>query len=169
MKQVLKELTNRGLIHSVDDSVFNTWFTDLADLPDQAIMLGLKKAKSFTGYFSLPTFLDLCRITAEDLGLPSALEAYKEAAQAKSPVTNNKFTHPIVYHAGRHTGWFDLRNFEEYKMFPKFKEEYSKLVQKILSGEEISEPKQLAIAEHSEVPLSSEENKKRLKALRDSL
>ena len=169
LKEVLKSLINLGHIHSADEGLFNTFENLLSDVSDQAIAMGLKKAESFTGFFSLPTFKDLCMINGDDLGLPSALEAYREAAQATTPVTNYKFTHPIVYHAGRLTGWFELRNFEEYKVFPMFNIEYEKLVQKILNGESIAEPEQLAIARHSEVPLSIEENKIKLKKLMDSL
>lgn len=169
MKQVLRDLINLGHIHSADLSLVKTLGNVLADAPDQAIMMGLKKAESFTGFFSIPTFKDLCQITAADLGLPDVKSAYYEAAKSTSPVTNCKFTHPIVYHAGRLTGWFELRNMEEFKVFPLFKLRYEELTKKILNGESIAEPEQIAIAPHSVVPLSKFENKNRFAEMKKNL
>jgi len=153
----------------VGSTEFKLWDVGLQDLPILQIEQGVIKAKDYTGWFGLPAFRELCQITAEDLGLPDVLLAYREAAQAKTPVENNKFSHPIVYHAGRLTGWFELRQFSEHKILPVFKLRYAELVDKILRGESIAEPKQVLLASSSQVPLSKIENKIQLKKIREEL
>jgi hypothetical protein len=145
-----------------------TWASGLADLPERAISYGLSQAKDYTGFFSLPAFRELCRPTAEALGLPACKVAYVEAAM-KGGDSRAVWSHPAVYHAGCQTGWYELRSFPESEIYPRWKLNYEKMVNRVLDGEDLSLPVQQALPEKIPEFLSHDENKARLAKLREML
>lgn len=96
----------------------------------------------------------MCRVPPEDLGLPSPEQAYREAATAPYPVTQHKWSHPAVYHAGADTGWFDLRSQPESVMKKKYFQHYSARVKQVMSGDDLQTPENLALVKKPE-PVSA--------------
>lgn len=90
--------------------VSKTWLNALDRKSDAEIKIGLRKAESFTGFFSLPAFIDLCSIKPEDVGLPTSEEAWKEAGAHCHDTRNYKWSNIAVYKALLDFGVFDFRN-----------------------------------------------------------
>jgi hypothetical protein len=158
-----------GLIHSPDRELYQTWAAALSDLTEAQIKLGVVKARDFNGFFNLPAFRELCRVSPEDLGLPDAKKAYTEACRAASPKAKQKWSHPAVYHAGVMTGWFELASFPEDQIYPRFKTFYTGLIDRVMKGEALDAPMMEALPEKVTVILEPEENQKRMAELRASL
>ena len=118
------------------DRDFDIWRRGLADLSLEELDNGVKKARDYDGnWFSLNVFRNLCRFSNEDLGLPTAREAYYEACLATSPKEKYRWSHPIVYMAGCSAGWFELQNQPESKMLKRFEHFYEVLVHRVRNGE----------------------------------
>lgn len=149
--------------------MYATWARELADLPEAAIRFGLSRCKDFKGWFSLPAFRELCKVTAVDLGMPEVHAAYLEAARSDGMRDKIKWSHPAVYHAGCETGWFELRSMTEKECFPLFRRNYEAMVQRVLAGEELATPVQKAIPASIPQYLTKDENMARCAALKELL
>lgn len=87
---------------------------------------------------TLKKMLELCRRAALPAGLPDAAEAYREACLKPSPKAAQKWTHPIVFMAGKMCGWHELSAEPEYKMLPEYSKHYSALCDQLLAGVKFS-------------------------------
>jgi len=80
-------------------------------------------------------FIEMCKITPEEMGIPSLEEAYREAAtQGRST-----WSHPIVYYAWYNSGPFEMKTLPRSQNFPIFERNYQILLRKMLNGEELPE------------------------------
>ncbi len=114
---------------------YHIWKRGLADLSCEEINQGLVKVRDNEGWFDFPKFRKLCGVSAQDLGLPTSREAYNEACLARSPKDRQIYSHPIVYLAGQQTGWFNLRQQHEYKIFSTFEHYYNLYAHRVMRGE----------------------------------
>lgn len=91
-----------------------TWLKGLAGVSVQQIANGLQSViDTFTDGWppSLPEFREICLKSNPALfGLPDVRDAYLEAARNSHRPTSTDWSHPIIYLAGRATGWFEIRN-----------------------------------------------------------
>lgn len=142
--------------------VYKTWAAGLSDMSELDLRRGLHNAKDFTGFFTLPAFRELCRVTPEGLGMPDAQRAYREACMAEP---GHAWSHPAVYHAALATGHFELRNLTEQQCFPRFRNAYEEMTKRVLAGERLDLPVREAIP--SKIPhyLTPSENKSRMAKL----
>lgn len=146
------------------------WLNALSDLRPEQIVQGARRALRESDY--LPTIHSLrkfCQPSREALGLPDPHRAYIEACQAPSPKAEQRWSHPAVYHAGRESDWFYLASTPELQAFPVFKRNYELLCQRVEAGEQIDLPIVKALPESTGTPLSNEERRQRLQALREQL
>ena len=93
----------------------------------------------------LPTLTDIVRICNELLkntSLPSADEAFVEARKSFSPRKEYNWTHPIVYFAGKKTGWNLLNEKDGKDIFYEFKRNYEELIKKVGKGKVFKLPKE---------------------------
>ena len=93
----------------------------------------------------LPTLTDIVRICNELLkntSLPSADEAFVEARKSFSPRKEYNWTHPIVYFAGKKTGWNLLNEKDGKDIFYEFKRNYEELIKKVGNGKVFKVPKE---------------------------
>lgn len=74
--------------------------------------------------------------------MPGEDEAYRLATNiigylysGRKQVPAEKWKHPIVYHAAKHVGFYELNHSPEAKSKPAFTREYKQLIKKWLSGE----------------------------------
>jgi len=102
-------------------------------------------------------------------GLPTPREAYVEACRAPEPKARQAWTHPAVYHAGRATGWFLLANEPEVQAFPVFEYHYTLLCRRVLEGEDLRIDLPPPLPESPGRPLTPEQNRERLRQLREQL
>lgn len=78
-------------------------------------------------------FIEMCKITPEEMGIPSLEEAYREAATQ----VHSSWSHPIVYHAWNNSGSFEMRVLPRSQNFPIFERNYQILLKKMLNGEDL--------------------------------
>jgi hypothetical protein len=132
--------------------------------PEQ-IQLGMTKARRDESDFfpSVGKFMKWCNPTPKDIGLPSAEEAYKEAAYKHKSPSKKPWSHPAVYQAGKDTGWFFLGTSSEKESFPKFKRAYASICERVMNGETFSLPKANSTMleyHHNGKRVDTEQNKK---------
>lgn len=87
-------------------------------------------------------FADWCRTQPEDIGLPSALKAYRIASAEcgkRSDIRN--WDNPVIYVTAKEVGFFDLANEQESKIFKYFQEVYADNCKKALQGYDFDIPK----------------------------
>lgn len=133
----------------IGSDAYRVFERDMADMPDSAIMKGVEKSKDFTGFFTIPAFRELCRVTPADFGLPEAKAAMFEACMARD---GHQWSHPAVYHAAMSIGTFDLKSKTEKELWPQWDYAYSQVVRRIMDGEDLSIPVPKALPEKVFVP-----------------
>lgn len=146
------------------------WLHALCDLSPARLRAGVRRATQNSEFLpSLHTLRQFCDPQPHELGLPDTHAAFIEACRAPSPKRNQCWSHPIVYRAGLETDWYFLANNPESVTFPVFKRNYELLIERLLNGEQLDAPLPKALPEEISTPLPREENKRRLKKLRDEL
>lgn len=116
---------------------------------------------------SVAAVVRLCESGLALFGLPDARSAYEEACRATSPKSAWPWSHEAVYFAGKATDWFILASEPESVAFPRFEYQYHQLCQRVMRGERLDIEAPPALPEHSSRKLSREENRERLRKLRD--
>ena len=74
-----------------------------------------------------------------------------------------------MYYAGKATDWFFLQGQTEAQTFPVFERNYELLKERVRKGEVLHPPVAKAIEKQAAAPLSTEQQKDKLKALREQL
>lgn len=129
-----------------------SWFRpELARVPAALFEMGLRRigsewqvAKQFKSLPSIGDFLELCRPSAESLGLPTAAAAYREACANAHPASAQRWSHEAVHHAACETGFHELRSLPEERSRALFERAYAVTVRMLLAGEPLREiPKAL--------------------------
>lgn len=157
---------SRNLVTSeVGGTDYRVFEHDLSDLSLSEIQSGVRKSKDFTGYFTIPKFRELCKISPSEFGLPDVRRAFNECFHGGFGF-DREWSHPAVYHAARETGSFEMKTLETNQLFPLFKHNYEEMVRRVMSGETLDMPVQKAIPAKIEIPLTPEqEEASRAKAL----
>jgi hypothetical protein len=117
------------------------WLESLTKYPVAVILQGAKQAIEHSDY--LPTLSKMhqfCIDYLQQIGIPSAHDAYIEACSATSPKREASWSHPIVYLAGRDTGWYELANEREAYILPNFERHFSAYLDRVLAGETFELP-----------------------------
>lgn len=70
--------------------------------------------------------------------LPTPHEAYHEACIKESPKNIQTWSHPIVYLAGKDTGWLRMHSETDAKVFPVFSKVFQKYCKRLVNGEKFS-------------------------------
>lgn len=144
------------------------WLTCLGDFTPEVILRAARQVVLTQEY--LPTVAAVvaaCENALPLFGLPPAHVAYIEACNAPEPKARHAWSHPAVYLAGAATGWRELASETKDAIFPVFDYNYHQLCQRVLRGEELDLRVPLALPESLPQPLSPEENRARMKALRE--
>lgn len=141
------------------------WLAALGELTAEQVAHGVKKADRMPGDWwpTLQSFRELCMPTPEDLGLPTASDAYKAAANSYWRL------HPIVWHAAQAVGVWDLRNKPEALTRPAFKREYEKLLARAATGEVFTLQEEQRAPRIERMPLSKEKKAEHIQALKAAL
>ena len=123
--------------------------------PDQILKAARSVITSTEFLPTLKTMLDHCEQASENR-LPDAHNAYVEACCASSPKAEHQWSHPIVYFAGKETGWHFLSQNTEHVAFPIFKEHYNALANEVRAGLKLEMPKIEKLEEKLSQPASKE-------------
>ncbi len=145
------------------------WLRLLVEYQAEHITLAGRKAICDNTF--LPTLHNIREYcdAAATAGLPDVRAAYTEACLSREPRQNIAWTHPIVYYAGKATGWFFLSGQTESQTLPVFERNYELLIQRIKRGDTLSMPIAKAIEKQKTKPLEPEQQKEKLQALRKQL
>lgn len=121
-----------------------SWFRpELARVPTALFEMGLRRigaewqaARQFKSLPSIGDFLELCRPSAESLGLPTSAAAYREACANAHPASEQqRWSHEAVHHAACETGFHELRSLPEERSRAMFERAYAVSVRMLLAGE----------------------------------
>jgi len=144
------------------------WLHALCDLPPARLRAGVRRALKNSEFLpNVHSLRQFCDPQPHELGLPDTHAAYVEACRAPLPKRDQHWSHPTVYRAGVESDWFFLANNPEHIAFPVFKRNYELLIERVLNGEQLDLPLPKALPQEITTPLSREENKRRLKKLRE--
>lgn len=117
--------------HSTEESWQSTmrvWDRGLSRYTDEQIKIALGKCAEKHQYPpNLPEFIALCEPDEKDLGIPTVEQAYRHAACSE-------WVHPIVYHAAKEIGTYEIRFMDSRTGFARFKPVYEKLVNEMRRG-----------------------------------
>jgi hypothetical protein len=144
------------------------WMSCLVDFMPEVIVRAARQIVKSQEYLpTVASMVNACENSLSLFGLPAPQAAYVEACCAPEPKHSYTWSHPAVYLAGKHTGWFALATETQAAIFPVFEYNYHLLCQQILRGEKLDIDMPVALPETVSSPLSPEENKARMKALRE--
>lgn len=86
-------------------------------------------------------FLELCKPTPGDLGLPDARKAYEEACRNAHPISQPDWSHQVVYAAALSTGFYELSRLPSSQTYPIFEKNYEKALCDYVNGQKVTIPK----------------------------
>jgi len=144
------------------------WLNCLADFMPEVIVRAARQVVKSQEYLpTVASMINACENSLPLFGLPAPHAAYVEACCAPEPKHSHAWSHPAVYLAAKRTGWFALATETQSAIFPVFEYNYHLLCQQVLRGEQLEIGIAAALPETVSSPLSPEENKARMKALRE--
>ncbi|MFT5706292.1 MAG: hypothetical protein ACI9ES_000564 [Oceanospirillaceae bacterium] len=94
---------------------------------------------------SIAEFIGILQGLNDALGLPDVRSAYREACFHALVPSKHKWSHCVVYHAGRAVGWFELRSEQEQQTFPQYSYQYEVMCRRFRQGEKFDLPVAVAI------------------------
>lgn len=112
------------------------WLESLRAYPPAQILQGARLAIETSDYLpALSRMRRCCEESLAALGLPDARAAYREASSATAPPEARDWSHPVVYWAGRDTGWRLLAGTTEREGWPPFNRAYQARCAALLRGD----------------------------------
>jgi hypothetical protein len=143
------------------------WLSALAEFSPEVIRRATRLVVQNNQFLpSLATMVATCENGQALFGLPTAEAAYREACLAPEPKHLHQWSHAAVYFAAQATGWFALANEVQSAVLPLFEYNYAQCCRRVLHGELLELPVIPALPASVPAPLSTEDNRKKLKALR---
>lgn len=112
---------------------------------------------------ALAEFLRYCR---EDSTLPSVNQAFLEACHSAS---DHSWSHPVVYHAAKDIGLYNLRTQPEKQTKPQFERAYDVFRHRFMAGETLDVPILKVLPESINRKSSPEVAARYLKSIREIL
>ena len=150
------------------DQAKRLWLEALANFPPEQLLRGARYALESSEYLpTLNRMLDSCGQALEDMGLPDARSAYREACNAPVPRTAQPWSHPAVYLAGRDAGWHFLSSEPESRTWPAFRRRYQDYCRRAMAGEQLQLPAPDSPPEEYGEPATREEALAALAKIRD--
>ena len=111
------------------------WLDSLRDFPPTQILQGARRAIDTGEYLpTLHRMRSCCEASLPELGLPAAGDAYREAANAANPPEATTWSHPLVYWAGRDSGFSALARESEAVGWPRYRAAYQQRCRAFLTS-----------------------------------
>jgi hypothetical protein len=149
------------------------WLTGLIegriDAPEK-LKRGLTTCRASACRFppSIGEFIAWCKPKPQEIGLPSAKEAYLEACGNSYQYGAKKnWTHPLVYHARKEIGAEYLMHTLEKEAFKLFEQVYFALLEEFLEGRVFEAPP-LAIEQREDFKLNAKNKATILQMIREA-
>jgi hypothetical protein len=123
------------------------WALSLAGYEEDVLVLAIEQAKrQYSWMPSIAEFLQLMDQCQESFGLAPKEQAYAEACRHATAPSHHPWSHAAVYHAGRATGWFELKSLPRQATQGRFNQHYKTLCQRVLAGENLDQVKTSALS-----------------------
>lgn len=142
---------------TVDETAFGTWLKLLEGLTPNHIRTGFEAMLRSRPEYA-PDAIQFRKLCTGLAGLPLVDDAYVEACNARRPYEQHKYTHPIVYHAGKACGFTYLAANPTKVALPRFKAMFELLVKRIERGEVLEAPVP-ELLEHQRTPFDPEQHR----------
>ena len=146
------------------------WKDSLQHFSNDQILRAARRVIENSEY--LPTLHKMVKACEDDLaeqGVPDARSAYMEAANKPSPKNAQRWSHPLVYQAGKTVGWYAMSHAGEHLTWPAFEKAYRDLIKRFLNGENFAVDNPAMIEEKPRGKPSAAFIEKELQELRDLL
>ena len=106
---------------------------------ESQLQFGLKKARASKSTYwpAVGVFIDWCKPTAEDFGLPSQEDAFREAIGNLGIFITAKWSHQVVCEAVKQTTCYVLKNRPEKEARALFYRNYAIMVERVRRGENL--------------------------------
>lgn len=112
------------------------WLESLREYPPALILQGARRAIEHSEYLpTLKRMRECCDASYEALDLPALDAAYCEACTCTMPAEMHRWSHPVVYWAGRDCGWQFLASTNSTTALPRFTDAYRARCSALLRGE----------------------------------
>ena len=111
------------------------WAESLKKYPSDCISSAVEIVIQSNDY--LPTLTEVHKACLESMGsinIPTPQEAFVEAQKSSSPRDRYPWTHPIIYWAGKETGWELINSSKNTIAFKAFTKTYSRLAREMKAG-----------------------------------
>lgn len=144
------------------------WLTCLQPYSPLQITRAARQAVKTQEYLpSVAAVVKLCESGLELFDLPAPRAAYVEACRATTPKSAWPWSHEAVYQAGKASDWYLLATEPEAVAFPVFDYHYHLLCQRVMRGEQLGVDAPPPLPQRVAKKLSAEENRQRLRKLRE--
>lgn len=164
--QYLKAFGNTTELNEVK----RLWLEMLGRFDARTLLTAAKSVIETSDYLpTLHTMIHHCERASSRGSPPDVHSAYLEACRAPSPKAAFKWSHPLVYHAGKQCDWLFLQSSPEVVAYPIFKRHYAALCDDWRTGQEFAPPHPPEIEDQSQTPLDKTANRAKLAAFRDIL
>lgn len=126
------------------------WALSMSHYSEAELVAAVNLCKEkFAWMPSIAEFISVLHEVSDNLGLPSVDKAYEEACLYAGSPRQHKWSHPVVYHAGRSSDWFRVRTEDKRNVFPTFESHYRMFCQRLAAGESFDVPNPVALPDHS--------------------
>lgn len=146
------------------------WLRSMSGFAPDKILRAAQRAIERSDF--IPSISQMIRFIENDheaYGLPDPRAAYREACLATSPKSQYNWSHPGVYHAGRLTDWFFISTSDEKTAYPVFERNYRLICERVFNGDKLDMPIAAALPSEINTPMSADEKRESMAALRDKL
>lgn len=127
------------------------WALSIGGIPETTLVKAVDQCKESLAWMpTISEFLSIINALKPDDGIPEVRDAYAEAARFADHPLQHEWSHPVVYHAGKETGWFKVRGEDEDQVFPVFKYNFDLLARRFREGEVLDDPVPQALENRSE-------------------
>ena len=122
------------------------WFGALSDLHPDQLLVGISKCMNSGEAWppSAPEFKAMCLPDPKDYGLPGVDAAYIECCNNSHQPVKHKWTHNVIYQAGREVGWYEIRTASSKEKMKQTKNAftgaYQRLCEAVMRGEVMNGP-----------------------------
>lgn len=150
-------MTAMGLLSSTMTSEsFKVWAEGLQEFSPNMLANGLKKARDFTGYMTLPAFRELCRFQPADFGIPAVRDSFDMVYKTQYG-KQGKLLHAVCYQAVKDCGLYELQNLSEKDSFRRYEFYFSSAAKRFMDGEPMDMPAVEVIPAKVERPKTAQE------------
>jgi hypothetical protein len=130
------------------------WALSLSYYSEGQLVAAVDRCKETLAWMpTISEFLKVLETLGAGDGIPGVRDAYQEACRFADHPTKHSWSHIVIYHAGRETGWFRLRSEEEKLVYPVFAYHYEMVVRRCRQGESMDIPSPPALEDKRETDL----------------